>query len=117
MRTVATGKGSRTEQFTRLGCANVRAGPYAVAAAWCCGMMPTMLNVDPLCISQVRTPKWGDAASESLVSTIMMLDPDCTISCEGVLRKNASTVCKIWLRDAQGVGAGAVEVVDDAVEF
>jgi hypothetical protein len=81
------GNGSRTdilEEFARMGCANVRAGPYAVAGAWCCGMMPTMLNVDP-CISQVRTPKWGDAASESLVSTIMKLDPETAISYEGVL--------------------------------
>ena len=57
---------------------------YAVAGAWCCGMMPTMLNVDQSCRSQVRTPKWGNAASESLVSTIVTLDPETAISYESV---------------------------------
>ena len=67
-----------------------------------------MLNVDPLCKSQLTTPKFGDDASESFVSTTTTLDPETVISYDGVLRKNASTVCIIWLR----VGA-----TSDSAEF
>ena len=59
---------------------------YAASlVAWWCGMIPTMLKVEPLLRSQVKTPKWGDAASESLVSTIVTLDPEARTSNEGVL--------------------------------
>jgi len=53
---------------------------YAVAGAWWCGMIPTMLKVEPLLRSQVKTPKLGDAASERWVSTILTLDPETVIS-------------------------------------